>query len=86
VFINMSEVAEVFYVTEGEHGLLPTPKISWTLQRTKYNLLKRIADGTTDIDVLREELGISRTMTYTHIRDVTDQELITETPDGYALT
>ena len=67
-------------------GILPLPKISWTLQRTKYNLLKLISEGVSDIEVLKEELEISRTMTYTHIRDLKDQALIVETPSGYDLT
>ena len=32
VFKNVNKVKEVFYVTEEEHGILPLPKISWTLQ------------------------------------------------------
>jgi len=86
VFKNVSKVKEVFYVTEEEHGILPLPKISWTLQRTKYNLLKLVADGLSDIDMLKEELEISRTMTYMHLRDLKDQALILETPSGYELT
>ena len=86
VFKNVSKVKEVFYVTEEEHGILPLPKISWSLQRTKYNLLKLVADGLSDIDTLKEELEISRTMTYMHLRDLKDQALIVETPNGYDLT
>ncbi len=86
VFKNVGKVKEVFYVTEEEHGILPLPKISWTLQRTKYNLLKLVAEGISDIDVLKEELEISRTMTYTHLRDLKDQALIVETQSGYDLT
>jgi predicted transcriptional regulator len=65
---------------------LPLLKISWTLQRTKYNLLKLISEGMSDIEVLKEELEISRTMTYTHLRDLKDQALIVETSDGHELT
>jgi CRISPR-associated protein Csa3 len=86
VFKNVSKVKEVFYVTEEEHGILPLPKIPWTLQRTKYNLLKLISEGTSDIEVLKEELEISRTMTYMHLRDLKDQALIVENPNGYDLT
>jgi CRISPR locus-related DNA-binding protein len=86
VFKNVNKVKEVFYVTEEEHGILPLPKISWTLQRTKYNLLKLISEGMSDIEALKEELEISRTMTYTHLRDLKDQALIVETPSGYELT
>jgi len=39
-----------------------------------------------DIEVLKEELEISRTMTYTHLRGLKDQALIVETPSGYELT
>ena len=86
VFKNVSKVKEVFYVTEEEHGILPLPKISWTLQKTKYSLLKLVAEGLSDIDALKEELEISRTMTYMHLRDLKDQALIVETSDGYELT
>jgi len=86
VFKNVSKVKEVFYVTEEEHGILPLPKISWTLQKTKYSLLKLVAEGLSDIDALKEELEISRTMTYMHLRDLKDQALIVETPNGYNLT
>ena len=86
VFKNVSKVKEVFYVTEEEHGILPLPKISWTLQKTKYSLLKLVAEGLSDIDALKEELEISRTMTYMHLRDLKDQALIVETPEGYDLT
>jgi len=86
VFKNVSKVKEVFYVTEEEHGILPLPKISWTLQKTKYSLLKLVAEGLSDIDALKEELEISRTMTYMHLRDLKDQALIVETPNGYDLT
>ncbi|MGZ5561690.1 MAG: hypothetical protein ACXWER_04185, partial [Halobacteriota archaeon] len=83
---NLAQVKEVFYVTEEEHGILPLPKISWTLQKTKYSLLKLVAEGLSDIDALKEELEISRTMTYMHLRDLKDQALIVETPNGYDLT
>ncbi|HEY5139824.1 MAG TPA: CRISPR-associated CARF protein Csa3 [Methylococcales bacterium] len=86
VFKNVSKVKEVFYVTEEEHGILPLPKISWTLQKTKFSLLKLVAEGLSDIDALKEELEISRTMTYMHLRDLKDQALIVETSDGYELT
>jgi CRISPR locus-related DNA-binding protein len=86
VFKNVDKVKEVFYVTEEEHGILPLPKISWTLQHTKYKLLKLVSEGMSDIEVLKEELDISRTMTYTHLRDLKDQALIAETPNGYELT
>ena len=86
VFKNVSKVKEVFYVTEEEHGILPLPKISWTLQKTKYSLLKLVAEGLSDIDALKEELEISRTMTYMHLRDLKDQALIVETPNGYDMT
>jgi len=86
VTLYACKVKEVFYVTEEEHGILPLPKISWTLQKTKYSLLKLVAEGLSDIDALKEELEISRTMTYTHLRDLKDQALIVETPNGYDLT
>ncbi|MGZ4847244.1 MAG: CRISPR-associated CARF protein Csa3 [Halobacteriota archaeon] len=86
VFKDADKVKEVFYVTEEEHGILPLPKISWTLQRTKYSLLKLIDEGTSDIDTLKDELEISRVMTYAHLRDLKDQGLIVESPNGYELT
>jgi predicted transcriptional regulator len=36
--------------------------------------------------MLKEELEISKTMTYMHLRDLKDQALIVETPNGYDLT
>ncbi|MGZ4891917.1 MAG: CRISPR-associated CARF protein Csa3, partial [Halobacteriota archaeon] len=86
VYKTVDKVKEVFYVTEEEHGILPLPKISWTLQRTKYNLLKLIDEGVNDVDALKDELEISRVMTYTHLRDLRDQALIVESPSGYELT
>ncbi|MGZ4847619.1 MAG: CRISPR-associated CARF protein Csa3, partial [Halobacteriota archaeon] len=86
VFKMVDEVKEVFYVTEEEHRILPLPKISWALQRTKYNLLKLIDEGVSDVDALKDELEISRVMTYTHLRDLRDQALIVESPSGYELT
>ncbi|MGZ4848827.1 MAG: CRISPR-associated CARF protein Csa3 [Halobacteriota archaeon] len=86
VFKDADKVKEVFYVTEEEHGILPLPKISWTLQRTKYNLLTLIDEGTSDVDTLKDELEISRVMTYAHLRDLKDQGLIVESPNGYELT
>jgi hypothetical protein len=56
VFKNVSKVKEVFYVTEEEHCILPLPKISWQLQQTKHNLLKLVAEGLSDIDLLKESL------------------------------
>ncbi|MGZ4951140.1 MAG: CRISPR-associated CARF protein Csa3 [Halobacteriota archaeon] len=86
VYKTIDKVKEVFYVTEEEHGILLLPKISWTLQRTKYNLLKLIDEGVSDVDALKDELEISRVMTYTHLRDLRDQALIVESPSGYELT
>ncbi len=86
VFKDADKVKEVFYVTEEERGILPLPKISWTLERTKYNLLTLIDEGTSDVDTLKDELEISRVMTYAHLRDLKDQGLIVESPNGYELT
>jgi CRISPR-associated protein Csa3 len=86
VFKNIDKVSEVFYVTEEAHQVLPIPKISWSLHKTKLDLLRMINKGVSDIEVLKDELDISRTMTYTHLRDLKEQGLISETSEGYELT
>jgi CRISPR-associated protein Csa3 len=86
VFKNIDKVSEVFYVTEEAHEVLPIPKISWSLHKTKLDLLRLVSTGVNDIDVLKDELDVSRTMTYTHLRDLKEQGLISETPEGYELT
>ncbi|MEI7827933.1 MAG: CRISPR-associated CARF protein Csa3 [Euryarchaeota archaeon] len=86
VFKNIDKVSEVFYVTEEAHQVIPLPKISWSLHKTKLDLLKMLNKGVTDIEVLKDELDISRTMTYTHLRDLKEQGLINETSDGFELT
>jgi CRISPR-associated protein Csa3 len=86
VFKNVDKVSEVFYVTEEAHQIVHIPKISWSLHKTKLDLLRMLQKGVSDIEVLKDELDISRTMTYTHLRDLKEQGLIDETPDGYELT
>ncbi|MGZ4848742.1 MAG: hypothetical protein ACXV3D_04740 [Halobacteriota archaeon] len=45
-------------------------------------MLKLIAEGMSDVDALKDELEISRVMTYTHLRDLKDQALIEESPNS----
>jgi predicted transcriptional regulator len=68
------------------HQVIHLPKISGSLHKTKLDLLKMLNQGVTDIEVLKDELDISRTMTYTHLRDLKEQGLINETSDGFELT
>jgi hypothetical protein len=63
VFKNIEKVQEVFHVTEEAHQVLPIPKISWSLHKTKLDLLRMLSKGVNDIDVLKDELDVSRTMT-----------------------
>ena len=62
-------VKKIIYVIEETNEIIELPVFSFNLSKIKTTILKKIADGY-KVPKIAEELNISKSMVYSHIRDM----------------
>jgi CRISPR-associated protein Csa3 len=69
-------IDEIFYIDAETKEFINVPILKFGLSDTKKDLLLRIKNGEKTVQKLSKDLGISRGMTYNHIRELRDMGLI----------
>jgi CRISPR-associated protein Csa3 len=63
-------VEQVVYVTEENQVMLELPLLGFGISDTKRELLKQLESGETSVSNIAEKIGISKGMTYSHLREL----------------
>ncbi len=70
------EVERIVYVTQEDHELIDLPILNFGISKTKKQLLETLMEGETSVKDLALKMGISRGMTYNHIRELREMGFI----------
>ena len=75
-YARNNDVQRIAYVTEEEGEIIDLPILSFGISKTKKKLLEELKKGETSVKNLAIKLGISRGMTYNHIRELRNMGFI----------
>lgn len=75
-YARNNDVQRIAYVTEEEGEIIDLPILSFGISKTKKKLLDELKKGETSVKNLALKLGISRGMTYNHIRELRNMGFI----------
>ena len=75
-YARNNDVQRIAYVTEEEGEVIDLPILSFGISKTKKKLLDELKKGETSVKNLALKLGISRGMTYNHIRELRNMGFI----------
>lgn len=75
-YARNNDVQRIAYVTEEEGEIIDLPILSFGISKTKKKVLEELKRGETSVKNLALELGISRGMTYNHIRELRNMGFI----------
>ncbi|MGB9844838.1 CRISPR-associated CARF protein Csa3 [Methanothermobacter tenebrarum] len=75
-YARNNDVQRIAYVTEEEGEIIDLPILSFGISKTKKKLLEELKKGETSVKNLALKLGISRGMTYNHIRELRNMGFI----------
>ena len=70
------DVQRIVYVTEEDNELIDLPILSFGISKTKKQVLEELKAGEKSVKNLAVKIGISRGMTYNHIRELRDMGFI----------
>jgi CRISPR locus-related DNA-binding protein len=70
------EVERIVYVTEEDQEIIDLPILNFGISPTKRQILEELQDGEMSVKNLSIKVGISRGMTYNHIRELRDMGFI----------
>lgn len=70
------EVERIVYVTQEDQEIIDLPILNFGISPTKRLILEELQEGETSVKNLSVKVGISRGMTYNHIRELRDMGLI----------
>ena len=80
-------VSQVMYLTEEHEEVIQLPMMYYNLSKSEKQLLLHIRDqGTGTILAMSGALGLSRSMLYKNLSDLSDQGLLREADDDWELT
>ena len=71
-------VEKVIYITEEDNETIELPLLTFNLSKTKKKILEEINHGEKSVRNLAKKTGISRAMTYHHIRELKESGYITD--------
>ncbi|MGC9517460.1 MAG: CRISPR-associated CARF protein Csa3 [Methanomicrobiales archaeon] len=77
-------IERIVYLTEEDNEVVEIPKLNYGISTTKKLILKELARGNASVKNLSIKIGISRGMTYNHIRELREMGLIE--PDKLKIT
>ncbi|HIH61193.1 MAG TPA: CRISPR locus-related DNA-binding protein [Methanobacteriales archaeon] len=75
-YARNNDVQRIAYVTEEEGEIIDLPILSFGISKTKKKVLEELKRGETSVKNLALKLGISRGMTYNHIRELRNMGFI----------
>lgn len=84
-YIENDKVDRLFYLSE-DLQIIPLPVIRWRLSGTKQQILREFSDMPEVVENLAGKLGISQTMTYKHLKDLTNAGYLKKTMYALRLT
>lgn len=73
------EVERIVYVTEEDQEFIDLPILNFGISATKRLILEELLEGETSVKNLSVKVGISRGMTYNHIRELREMGFIHQT-------
>lgn len=79
-------VQKVVYVTEEDSLMIDFPVLSFNLSETKKLILEQIKDGISSVSQIAATAGISKGMTYNHLRELKAMGYIADGETGYIIT
>jgi CRISPR-associated protein Csa3 len=84
-FARSDMVKKVVYVTEEDNFMIEFPILSFNLSPTKKMILEIIQDGNVAVENIAVTVGISKGMTYNHLRELKTMGYVSD-EGGYSLT
>ncbi|PKL69061.1 MAG: CRISPR-associated transcriptional regulator Csa3 [Methanobacteriales archaeon HGW-Methanobacteriales-1] len=72
------DVERIVYVTEEDSELIDLPILNFGISKTKKEVLEELQKGETSVKNLAVKIGISRGMTYNHIRELREMGFIAQ--------
>jgi len=69
-------VEKIVYITEEDKNIIDLPILNFGISKTKRIILEELNDGEINVKNLSTKIGISRGMTYNHIRELREMGLI----------
>jgi len=78
-------VQRIVYIKEEDNAIIDFPILGFNISVTKKAILELIQNGEKSVEVIAENLGISKGMTYNHIRELKGLGYISD-ENGYTLT
>lgn len=79
-------VQRIVYVTEEDSFMIDFPVLSFNLSETKKLILEQISKGNSAVLQIAAIAGISKGMTYNHLRELKAMGYITDGENGYIIT
>ena len=75
-YARHSQIERIVYLTEEDNEVVEIPKLNYGISTTKKQILKELEGGDASVKNLSIKIGISRGMTYNHIRELREMGLI----------
>lgn len=79
-------VQRIVYVTEEDSFMIDFPVLSFNLSETKKLILEEIQKGVSSVTTLAKTAGISKGMTYNHLRELKNMGYIADGENGFVIT
>ncbi len=77
-YARMKLVEKIIYITEEDNETIELPMLSFNISKTKKRILEEIKKGERSVRNIAKKAGISRAMTYHHIRELKESGYITD--------
>ncbi|MCC7559382.1 MAG: CRISPR locus-related DNA-binding protein [Methanobacterium sp.] len=77
-------VEKIVYITEEDKNIIDLPILNFGISKTKRIILEELCAGENNVKNLSIKIGISRGMTYNHIRELREMGLID--PKAFKIT
>ncbi|MDI6644290.1 MAG: CRISPR-associated CARF protein Csa3 [Methanobacteriaceae archaeon] len=75
-YARHKQVERIVYLTEEDNEIVEIPKLNYGISTTKKQILKELDMGNASVKNLSIKVGISRGMTYNHVRELREMGLI----------
>ena len=75
-YARHNDVERIVYVTEEDREVVDLPILNFGISATKRMILEELEEGETSVKNLSVKVGISRGMTYNHIRELREMGFI----------
>jgi CRISPR-associated protein Csa3 len=75
-YARQDMIEKIVYITEEDKNIIELPKLNFGISKTKRVILEEVESGENSVNNLATKIGISRGMTYNHIRELREMGLI----------